>query len=192
MSPPTGPPVVDPAARQRLLDLARSTLSFGKLGNRVRRVEEEWEELAAPGAAFVTLRRRKNGELRGCCGQVTPRGSLARSVAAMALAAARDDPRFPRVGLREVDSLSISITVLGPSEPIEPEAVEVGRHGLLVTRGGRRGLLLPQVPIEQDWDRETFLVAICHKAGLELGCWRDPGTELSAFEAISWGEDGWL
>ncbi len=192
MSSASGAPVVEAEDRRRLLELARSTLSFGRLGDRVRKLEERRPELAVPGASFVTLRRRKTGELRGCCGQVTPRGSLARSVASMTLAAARNDPRFPRVGLKEVDSLSIAITVLGPLEPIEPEAVEVGRHGLLVTRDGRRGLLLPQVPVEHEWDREVFLAALCHKAGLEAGCWREAGTELSAFQATSWGEDGWL
>ncbi len=182
------PPNLDAEARRRLVGLARAVLEGGRPIDLVGRVEEEMPDLAAPGAAFVTLRRRGSGELRGCCGQIAPVGSLARSVASMALASARDDPRFPVVRPSELESIEIDITVLGPLVGVRPEEIEVGRHGLLITRGSRRGLLLPQVAPEHGWDRQDLLEALCRKAGLERGAWRQARTDLSAFEAISWSE----
>lgn len=136
----------------------------------------------------MTLRRRDSGVLRGCCGQLGPRTSLAQSVASMTLASAREDPRFPPVGPGEVGSLSIDITVLGPLERIRPEAIEVGRHGLVIERGARRGLLLPQVATEQGWDRGAFLEGVCRKAGLPPGSWMEADAVLEAFEAVWWGD----
>ena len=108
---------------------------------------------------------------------------LLETVARMAVAAAIEDGRFEPVTEAELDGLSVEVSALSPLGPIRPEEVEVGRHGLLVGQGGRRGVLLPQVPGEQGWDRETFLVHTCRKAGLPDDAWKEPGVELLGFTA---------
>ncbi len=139
--------------------------------------------LHAPLGAFVTLHR--DGALRGCIGSIVGHEPLYLNVCRMARAAAFEDPRFSPVGAEEVDALHVEISVMGPVTPCpDPAHVEVGRHGLLIRRGGRTGLLLPQVAVEQGWDALTFLEHTCRKAGLEGGCWRVAGTELYWFEAL--------
>jgi AmmeMemoRadiSam system protein A len=104
------------------------------------------------------------------------------------VAAALEDPRFPPVTLRELPGLRIEISALTVPEPADAERVEVGRHGLIVTRGSRKGLLLPQVASEWGWDRAQFLSQTCRKAGLPAEAWREPGTLVEWFEAEVWGE----
>jgi AmmeMemoRadiSam system protein A len=106
----------------------------------------------------------------------------------MAVASATEDGRFDPVTEAELAGLRIEISALGPLEPIRPEDVEVGRHGLLISYGSRRGVLLPQVPVEQGWDRETFLAHTCWKAGLPEDTWRRPGVELLGFTATVFSE----
>jgi AmmeMemoRadiSam system protein A len=110
------------------------------------------------------------------------------TVARMAVAAATEDGRFEPVTEEELPSLTIEISALGPLRSIRPDEVEVGRHGLLIASGGRRGVLLPQVPVEHGWDRETFLAHTCGKAGLPEDTWRRPGVELMGFTATVFGE----
>ena len=138
--------------------------------------------------AFVTLHRARGGDLRGCVGMMRSEESLVHTVARMAVSAAVDDGRFEPVTATELPELQIEISALGPLEPIPPAEVEVGRHGLLISHRGRRGVLLPQVPLEHDWDRETFLEHTCLKAGLAPGSWRDEGVELLGFTAEVFGE----
>jgi AmmeMemoRadiSam system protein A len=114
--------------------------------------------------------------------------TLLETVARMAVAAAIEDGRFEPVTPAELDHLSIEVSALSPLQPIRPEEIEVGRHGLLIALGGRRGVLLPQVPKEYGWDRETFLVHTCRKAGLSDDAWKEPGVELLAFTADVFGE----
>lgn len=140
------------------------------------------------GGAFVTLRRASDGELRGCVGQLESDEPLVRIVAAMAVAAASRDSRFEPVAAGELLSLRVEISVLSPLAPIEPHAVEVGRHGLAVRLRERRGVLLPQVAVEHAWDRETFLAQTCLKAGLPKDAWRQPGIGISGFTATVFGE----
>jgi AmmeMemoRadiSam system protein A len=147
-------------------------------------------QLMADAACFVTLWSGQHGRLRGCRGEFAAHQPLLAAVAQMALAAALDDPRFDPVSPAEVAALRIEISVLTPLQPIEPRAVRIGQHGLLLARGGRRGLLLPQVPIEHHMNREQFLDALCLKADLPAGAWREPGTALWAFEAEAWEEAG--
>jgi len=135
--------------------------------------------------AFVTL--HENRELRGCIGMVIARGPLDETVREMARAAAMEDPRFPAVTEAELKSLQLEISVLSPMFEIAPEDVVVGRHGLMVSCGGRRGLLLPQVAPEWGWDRETFLAQTCRKAGLSPEQWKH-GATLEAFTAEVFGE----
>jgi AmmeMemoRadiSam system protein A len=136
--------------------------------------------------AFTTL--HLNGKLRGCIGYVMPTHSLYRTVAETARSAAFDDPRFKPVTRDEVAGLEIEISVLSPLQPIRPEEVVVGRHGLVIHKGLRRGLLLPQVPVEWGWDRETFLAQTCKKAGLALDAW-EHGAEIQAFTAEAFDEN---
>jgi len=150
--------------------------------------EMDVEALLTPAACFVTLWQGEHGNLRGCRGEFTPQQPLIEAVAQMALATALDDPRFAPVTAAEVPQLRIEISVLSPLRPIRPEEIEIGRHGLLIARGRQRGLLLPEVPVEHHMDVETFLDALCWKAGLREGDWRDPETALWAFETEAWEE----
>ncbi|MEG6507132.1 AmmeMemoRadiSam system protein A [Nitratidesulfovibrio sp. 1201_IL3209] len=147
--------------------------------------------LHRPLGAFVTF--KKGGHLRGCIGSMVGDGPLYLTVARMARAAAFEDPRFPPVTAVEMSGLELDISVLGPlTRCPDPSLVRVGRHGLLVRQGFRSGVLLPQVPVEWGWDRETFLSQTCRKAGLPPGVWRDAWkdgrTELYWFEAEVFGD----
>ncbi|MBP2674612.1 MAG: hypothetical protein H6Q84_1452 [Deltaproteobacteria bacterium] len=179
------PAYLDAGERGALLGIARKTLEGYLRDRKVPAIEGMSGKLAAPGAAFVTL--KKKGRLRGCIGYTEPVAPLYKVVQECAVAAATEDPRFPPVSAEELPSLRAEISVLTPLEPIRPEEVEVGRHGLMVTRGRFRGLLLPQVPLEQGWDRETFLDQTCVKAGLPSDAWRR-GATLQAFTAEVFGE----
>jgi MEMO1 family protein len=136
--------------------------------------------------AFVTL--KKAGQLRGCIGRVVSDRPLAETVSHMAVQAAFHDPRFPPLSIEEYDDLELEISVLSPVEPVtDPESIQIGRHGLIMVKGGRQGLLLPQVPLEQGWDRLEFLNQTCLKAGLTRECWQD-GADIYAFSADVFGE----
>jgi AmmeMemoRadiSam system protein A len=112
---------------------------------------------------------------------------LFRTIIETARAAAFDDPRFVPLTVAEAHDLTISISILSPLKPISPEQIEVGRHGLLISQGDKRGLLLPQVPVEHGWDRATFLEQTCRKAGLALDAWRT-GATIEAFTAEVFGD----
>jgi AmmeMemoRadiSam system protein A len=143
--------------------------------------------LAQNRGAFVTL-HGQDGELRGCIGMMQSDRPLLETVVRMAVASATEDGRFEPVTEGELPGLRIEISALGPLEPIGPDQVEVGTHGLLISYGGRRGVLLPQVPVEHGWDRETFLAHTCRKAGLPSDTWRRPGVELKGFTATVFRE----
>ncbi|MGA8540454.1 MAG: AmmeMemoRadiSam system protein A [Terriglobales bacterium] len=121
-------------------------------------------------------------ELRGCVGYAVPIAPLYRAVAETARAAGFEDSRFLPVTREEALNLEVSLSVLSPVLPIRPEAIQVGHHGLIVSQGVRRGLLLPQVALEHGWDRETFLEQTCRKAGLPPDAWRMAAT-IEAFSA---------
>jgi AmmeMemoRadiSam system protein A len=167
--------------RQALLRAARASIAAHFQGRRPA-LPPATAALAEHRGAFVTL-HRGDGELRGCVGLMRSDRPLLETVARMAVAAATEDGRFAPVAEAELDELSIEVSALSPLEPIRAEDVEVGRHGLLIGQGGRRGVLLPQVPGEHGWDRETFLVHTCRKAGLPDDAWKKPGVELLAFTA---------
>jgi AmmeMemoRadiSam system protein A len=134
---------------------------------------------------FVTLRTA--GDLRGCIGQVEPQ-RLADLVVHCAGAAALEDPRFPPVADIELPRIHIELSVLGPlTQLADPAGLEPGRHGLVVSSLGRRGLLLPQVATEWEWTRDEFLRQTCLKAGLSADAWRQ-GAQLFTFEAEIFGE----
>jgi AmmeMemoRadiSam system protein A len=146
------------------------------------------EHLSEPRGAFTTLYSK--GKLRGCVGYPTALLPLYRTVMETARAAAFEDPRFVPVTQDEAPELLISISVLSLLFPIAADAIEVGRHGLLITDGARRGLLLPQVPTEHGWDRITFLEQTCRKAGLSPAAWRSPQAKIEAFTAEVFADPG--
>ena len=175
--------------RRVLLEVARCTLEqYLRDGSRTPR-ETDKPALLEKRAAFVTLRDRASGELRGCRGECVARRPLIESVAHTAIASATDDPRFPPVAAAELEGIAIEISALTPLEGIVPDDVEVGRHGLMIVRGGQSGLLLPQVPVEYGWDRLAFLTWVCRKAGLPDDAWQSPDAQLFGFESESWGEE---
>ena len=150
---------------------------------------------AVPGAAlkrgaFVTLIER--GALRGCIGHVAADRELGAVVREMAVAAARDDPRFAPVSREELPSLALEISVLSEPTPlpapVAAERIVVGRDGLIVRRERLIALLLPQVAREYHWGPEAFLAATCRKAGLPPDAWREPATEVLTFQADVFGE----
>ncbi|MDR2516171.1 MAG: AmmeMemoRadiSam system protein A [Spirochaetaceae bacterium] len=151
--------------------------------------DAETPNLAAPSGAFVTL--HKHGELRGCIGSMNAAEPLLKTVRAMAREAAFGDPRFPPLGAGELEQCAIEISVLSPlTRCADPSAVTVGVHGLYLAYGGRRGVLLPQVPVEQGWDRAAYLDYICVKAGLPQKSFEKAGAELYTFTALVFGENG--
>ncbi len=138
--------------------------------------------------AFVTL--RLDGKLRGCIGHIIGDGPLYDTVQNMAVAAAFQDPRFPPLSKGEYPRVSIEISVLSPFKKIDDvDEIQVGKHGIYLSRGAASGLLLPQVAVEQGWDRVTFLTNTCYKAGLNGSCWQDSTTEIKIFSAIIIGEN---
>ena len=176
--------------RKALLVLARRSAEVRLKEGRTLQKGRDYAEVAPePRGAFVTL-TTASGDLRGCIGHILPHLPLDETVVGMAVAAALEDPRFPPVSAAELPSLRFEISALTVPRPApSPEAVEVGRHGLIASRGWAKGLLLPQVPVEWGWDREEFLSHTCRKAGLPPDAWRDPATKLEIFEAEVWGED---
>ena len=174
-----------PEERRILLQLAHAAI-LAELEGRALDLTPPTPHLAEERGAFTTL--HLGDRLRGCIGYVFATRSLYRTVAETAKAAAFEDPRFEPIPVDEVDRLTVEISVLSPLTPIRPEAIVIGKHGLVVTQDNRRGLLLPQVPVEWGWDQETFLDQACLKAGLAPGAWRR-GAELQAFTAEIFGED---
>jgi AmmeMemoRadiSam system protein B/AmmeMemoRadiSam system protein A len=137
--------------------------------------------------AFVTLTEK--GQLRGCIGYVSPSKPLGLTVRDVAAAAAIEDRRFRPVSVSELSALDYEISVLSPLRRIyDVKQVEVGRHGLVMKRGSSMGLLLPQVPVEQKWNRVTFLREACIKAGLPPEAWQDPETDIFTFTALVFGK----
>lgn len=179
--PPGRPKPLTLAQQRTLLDIARAAIArkLGRTGGLAPRVQDD--ALRAPRGAFVTLLR--DGELRGCIGALYPSTPLDETVEDVAVQAATEDPRFPPLGAPELRQTELEVSVLTPMSPIAPEHVEVGVHGLMVARGRRRGVLLPQVPVQYGWDRERFLAETCRKAGLPADAWKDCETQLLAFTA---------
>jgi len=162
--------------------LARTTLEEYLTTGRKPAYEAVHPALCMPSGAFVSL--HNGGELRGCIGLLCFEGQLYRTVQRCVISSAMEDPRFRPVSMAEVPGLTIEISVLTPPQRIRDIGlIEVGRHGLIVSLGGARGLLLPQVADRNVWDRETFLAQTCRKAGLPAHAWRQPQAVIEIFEA---------
>ena len=144
------------------------------------------ERLSERAGAFVTLHR--HGELRGCVGYIEPILPLYRTVIEGAVSAATRDLRFPAMSEDELGDLEVEISVLSALMPIQPDAVVIGTHGLVVTQGNSRGLLLPQVPVEHGWDSQRFIEETCIKAGFPPDAWRE-GAKLFGFTASIFSDE---
>ena len=179
-------PALLPADGARLLAIARQA---------VRAHLEEGPPPALPAegplaerrGAFVTV--HVGAALRGCIGTFAPEEALAGTVARMAVLAASQDPRFRPLRREELEGATFHVSVLGPRRRMQdPKEVEVGRDGILVQLGWRRGTLLPRVAVEEGWDAVTFLERTCLKAGLAPGAWRAPEAVVELFSAEELGE----
>jgi AmmeMemoRadiSam system protein A len=175
-----------PDEERSLLALARRAIEhYFETGETLRPAVDD-PKFRDKRGAFVTL--KVSGELRGCVGYPLPLKPLADAVAEMAVAAASQDFRFDPLTLEELTQTKIEISVLSLPEPIQdPKKVEVGRDGIIVSKGYNRGLLLPQVPLEHDWDRETYLRHGCLKAGLASDEWKK-GAKIEVFTAQVFSE----
>jgi len=171
-----------------LLDIARRALTLAVTQGVFLDEFPIDEVLSQPGGAFVTLHIR--GRLRGCIGQFATDLPLARVVARCAAAAAREDPRFDAVQPEELAEIEIEISILSAAVEIDPATIEIGRHGLIVSSGEKRGVLLPQVALQFKWTPERFLQETCVKADLDRDAWKLPSTRVEAFTSESFSESG--
>jgi AmmeMemoRadiSam system protein A len=163
--------------------VARISIENAVKGSRFPDLSPPTAQLSMKRGAFVTL--KIDGNLRGCIGYIQPIKPLADAIREMARAAAVDDDRFVPIAPGEMEQLEIEITVLSPLIKVRDELdVLVGRDGLFVRLGYQSGVLLPQVAVEEQWDRETFLAQTCLKANLPPDAWREPEAEIFRFSAI--------
>jgi len=175
--------------KKRLLRLARESIASRFTREKVELPQEP--ELLEKRGVFVTLHSR--GDLRGCIGFIKGYKSIAESVFEMARSAAFQDPRFPSLRESELPDIRIEISVLSEMIPVEGiDELVIGRDGLYLQHPHGSGLLLPQVPLEWNWDLKTYLRHICLKAGLHDGAWKDAGAKLFRFEAEVFGEADFL
>ncbi|MDR1030130.1 MAG: AmmeMemoRadiSam system protein A [Treponema sp.] len=175
-----------------LLAVARETIA-AKLEGRSPQYPQSQEgspaesALTQPCGAFVTLHIGK--QLRGCIGRMNASVPLEKTIRAMAVEAAFGDPRFPPLTKDELPQCRLEISVLSPLEQCtQPRSVQVGVHGLYLIHRGCAGVLLPQVPLEQGWDLDTYLEYLCIKAGLPPHSYEAPGAQLYTFTAMVFGE----
>lgn len=183
-----GVAMLDKAERQKLLQIARNSIKTYLQDDKKPEIKENDPVLLREFGAFVTLHER--GELRGCIGNLIGRGPLYLTVRDMAIESATGDPRFPRVQLSELKDIEIEISVLSPMQKIDDVSmIEMGKHGVLIKRGFRSGVYLPQVATETGWSKEEFLSSLCaHKAGLAPDAWKDKNTEIYIFSAEVFSE----
>ena len=176
--------------KQQLLGIARKSIN-SRLNDIENHIPSGSGNLSSHNGAFVTL--NINGNLRGCIGRMSSDLPLAETVWKMAQAAAFDDPRFLQITKLEWPQISIEISILTPLQPCTDfDTIEIGKHGLYISKDFRSGVLLPQVPVQWNWDRSTFLKQICRKAGLDEDELYDKDTELFTFEAIIISEENIL
>jgi AmmeMemoRadiSam system protein B/AmmeMemoRadiSam system protein A len=177
---------LSPEQQTEILELARTTIAEYLDSGAVSALELDDEVLNRLSGVFVTL--KEQGELRGCIGHTQSDLPLYQAVQQTAVAAAVEDPRFPPLTADELAGVDIEVSILSPfRRVIDVEQIQVGTHGLMIYAMGHQGLLLPQVPVEQGWDRAEYLENLCYKAGLPAGCW-EQGASLYLFTALVFGE----
>ncbi len=175
--------------KEKLLEIARRSVEAAVTGEIYSGGLDGLAPLSESRGAFVTLTIK--GELRGCIGYTSPIQPLRDIVRTAAVHAALHDTRFSPVCKEELPRLHYEVSVLSPVRLVkDPSVIRVGLHGLFVRRGGREGLLLPQVATERHWDRETFLKQTCLKAGLPPDAWQDPEADIFMFTALVFAEAG--
>jgi len=172
-------PCLSEIDQRALLELARKAIRDAVLYRKLPDVIPREGVLSERRGVFVTLYVR--GRLQGCIGVTEPDESLGEAVVRCAVSAALEDPRFAPMKEPQLEEMSIEISLLSPLEAILSEAIEIGRHGLLVVNHAQRGLLLPKVATEHGLTREQFLEEACRKAGLSREAWKDPETRLFGF-----------
>lgn len=173
--------------KKALLDVVRKTIEARLTGRSFPELHLSSEVLKEKKGAFVTL--KKHSRLRGCIGYIEAKKPLYKTVGETALAAAFDDPRFPPLRQDEMKDITVEISVLSPLKEITNiDEIEVGIHGLYITKGFHSGLLLPQVATEYDWDSLTFIQETCYKAGLQRDAWKDKDSKVYIFSAEVFGE----
>jgi len=170
-----------------LLKIARSAIKSTLEGKVPEKPKVDSKALSERSGVFVTL--KINGDLRGCIGYIEPVFPLVEATQEVAIKAAFEDPRFPPLTFSEFDAVEIEISVLSPLEELDDfEKIEIGKHGLVIDAGFRRGLLLPQVAVEYGWDREEFLRHTALKAGLPPESWRRKDVKLYTFTVQKFSE----
>jgi len=182
-----------------LVRLARKTVDdYVTQKRKPETPEDTSEQLRLKSGVFVTLNSIGGNQvsLRGCIGRPYPTQPLVEATIDSSVDSAVNDPRFPPVNTKELDTIIIDLSVLTPPKRIEysnPEdllnLVKVGRDGLIAIRGMQRGLLLPQVPVDWNWNTLEFIEHTCNKAGLPEDAWKDPKTEFMSFQAEIFGEE---
>jgi AmmeMemoRadiSam system protein A len=180
-------PSLSEADRRAALQLARLAVVEAVAHRKLPDVFPREGIFAEPRAVFVTLHVGKR--LQGCIGVIEANEPLGEAIVRCAASAALEDPRFPPMKADQLGGLSIEISLLSPMEPIAPESIQLGHHGLLVRLQAQRGLLLPQVAIEHRLTREQFLEESCRKAGLPREAWRDPEARLFGFTCEIFSEN---
>lgn len=174
------------SAQKELLRLARQAIQQFLLFGEKKIQNSVSPELQVQSGAFVTLHHQKR--LRGCIGVISSTSLLYETVQDCAVSAATLDSRFDPVLLSDLGEITIEISVLSPLALVQNiSEIEIGVHGLFISGQGKRGLLLPQVATERQWDRDTFLQQTCRKAGLPLDAWQR-GAEVRSFTALVFGE----
>lgn len=178
-----------------LVKTARKTIETYLRENKVLKRPEVAKKLLEPAGVFVTL--TKNGSLMGCIGMPVARLPLIDALIDSAISAATQDPRFPELRLEELADVEIEVSVLTKPEPLKakhpkdyPGLIKIGRDGLIIECGPNAGLLLPQVPVEWNWDAEEFLSNACMKAGLAPDSWLDRRVGVKCFSAQVFSESG--
>ncbi len=169
-----------------LLTLARKSIKHYLETGKQLKIETPDTIFLGERGAFVTL--KVNGKLRGCIGYPLPYKALYETVIEMAVSAASKDYRFQPISLEELADVKIEISVLTLPRPVKDiSEIEIGKHGIIISKGSNKGLLLPQVPVEWGWDLETFLHHGCLKAGLGENDW-EKGANIEVFSAQVFSE----
>jgi uncharacterized protein (TIGR00296 family) len=173
---------------KRLISLARENILYYLNHHEMISVDDVPPEFKEERGVFVTL--KKHETLRGCIGYPEPVYPLIVALLDSSVSAAVRDTRFPPVSVKEMDDIEVEITVLTKPEEIvpDPQNVCIGKDGLIIERGIFKGILLPQVPVEWEWDAEEFLCQACMKAGLPPDCWLDKDTIVYKFQGQIFSE----
>ena len=172
--------------KQFLLEVARRSMMEAVHKRACEHIFASGGDGLVCAGAFVSLHCKRR--LRGCIGQIGAEQPTAPLVAYCARAAALEDPRFRPVEPNELDEIDIELSILSVLEAISPEQLEIGKHGLMITSGAKRGVLLPQVAVQYGWNAARFLAETCVKAGLHQAAWHDRATRIEAFSAEVFSE----